>query len=334
MVPEEARGDPIGGTMPLDPTIVRQAAQWMARLWSGDASAQDRAACMDWRSQHPDHERAWQRLQAFEDKLTALPRDAALQVLPVTTRPARRRVLHLAVLAAATGSATYVLNGSETWRAARADYRTETGEIRTFTLPDGTQLALSSATAVDLRFSTQERLLELHSGEILVTTAPDPVVPHRPLRVLSRHGIVRALGTRFTVRLGEDNTRVEVFTGAVEVRPRLLPGSAVRIFAGEGSSFDAEQVQSPSPVVDSATAWSRGLLVADGMLLVDFVQALARFRPGLLHCDPAVAGLRVSGVFSLRDTDRALRNLALVLPVSISYRTRYWVVVRASNVNN
>jgi transmembrane sensor len=38
----------------------------------------------------------------------------------------------------------------------------------------------------------------------------------------------------------------------------------------------------------------------------------------------------VSGVFSLRDTDQALLNLTLGLPVRLVYRTRYWVTVQAS----
>ena len=53
---------------PLDPAILRQAAEWIAQLWSDDASDQDRADCARWRAGHPDHEQAWQRLTAFEDK--------------------------------------------------------------------------------------------------------------------------------------------------------------------------------------------------------------------------------------------------------------------------
>lgn len=39
--------------------------------------------------------------------------------------------------------------------------------------------------------------------------------------------------------------------------------------------------------------------------------------------------MKVSGVFSLRDTDRSLQNLVLGLPVAVVYRTRYWVTVQA-----
>ncbi|KAG0759335.1 hypothetical protein G6F57_017955 [Rhizopus arrhizus] len=67
------------------------------------------------------------------------------------------------------------------------------------------------------------------------------------------------------------------------------------------------------------------------MRLDAFVAELARYRSGLLRCDPAVADLRVSGVFSLRDTDRALDNLTRGLPVTVAYRSRYWVTVRAAD---
>jgi transmembrane sensor len=108
----------------------------------------------------------------------------------------------------------------------------------------------------------------------------------------------------------------------------------VRVNAGQGSSFNASTVQAPASVPESAAAWSQGLLVADGMRLDALIGELARYRPGLLRCDPAVAHLQVSGVFSLRDTDRALHNLTRVLPVDVVSRTRYWVTVKAAAVTN
>jgi transmembrane sensor len=40
-----------------------------------------------------------------------------------------------------------------------------------------------------------------------------------------------------------------------------------------------------------------------------------------------VAGLRISGVFQLRDTTAVIESLPQLLPVAVAYRTRYWVVV-------
>jgi len=122
---------------------------------------------------------------------------------------------------------------------------------------------------------------------------------------------------------------VAVFEGAVAVRPARAPEAMVRVGAGQGTVFFADRAQAPDAVADSAAAWTRGVLVAEDMRVADFVAELARYRPGVLRCDPEVAELRVTGVFSLRDTDRSLENLALALPVSAAYRTRYWVTVRA-----
>ena len=53
----------------------------------------------------------------------------------------------------------------------------------------------------------------------------------------------------------------------------------------------------------------------------------ARFL-GVLQCDQASAGLRVSGTFRLDSTDAVLANLQATLPIQVKYFTRYWVSVR------
>ncbi|PLK49659.1 FecR domain-containing protein [Uliginosibacterium sp. TH139] len=317
----------------LSPAIIAKAAEWMARLWSEDARAEDKAACGQWRAAHPDHERAWQELQIFEDKLDGLPSELAHHVLREPAdqawqkRTTLRRLFGLAIVA---GGAASLLRSTDTWQRGTADYATATGEIREIQLADGTSIVLATATRIDVRFDAQERRIVLHAGEILITTAPDPASVHRPFRVHGRHGRIEALGTRFSVRQDENASQVAVFEGAVELRSRRRPDLAIRISAGEGSHYSATRIAPLTPVQESAAAWRNGVLLAENMRVADFVAELARYRPGLLRCDPAVAELRVSGVFSLRDTDRALQNLALALPLVPVYRTRYWVTLQAS----
>jgi transmembrane sensor len=87
-------------------------------------------------------------------------------------------------------------------------------------------------------------------------------------------------------------------------------------------------ISQPVPVDGSAALWEQGMLLAKNMRLGDVIAELARQRPGVLQCDPAVADLRVSGAISLDDTDAGLELLAGTLPVRIERRTRYWVTVR------
>lgn len=317
---------------PIDPAIVRRASEWMARLWSGEASDDDKAACEQWRAVHPDHERAWNRLQVMEDKLHGIPREIARHALrepAVAAYTTRRQALKLLGLITVVGGAMHLVRESDTWQFAFSDYSTQTGEIREIALPDGTRIVLNTATAIDVRFNNQERRIMLQSGEILITTAPDSATTYRPFRIQSRQGMVEALGTRFTVRQDADISRVAVFEGAVEIHPEHAINTAIRVDAGQHTTFSIEQVMPPATVQESAAAWSRGVLVAENMRIADFLAELSRYRSGLLRCDSTVADMRVTGVFPLHDTDRALLNLALGLPVRIVYRTRYWVTVQA-----
>jgi transmembrane sensor len=56
---------------------------------------------------------------------------------------------------------------------------------------------------------------------------------------------------------------------------------------------------------------------------------LARYRSGVLRCDPQVADLLLTGSYPLDDSERVLSLLEDSLPVSIVRRTRYWVTVTA-----
>ncbi|MEB3735955.1 hypothetical protein ULG90_04610 [Halopseudomonas pachastrellae] len=69
------------------------------------------------------------------------------------------------------------------------------------------------------------------------------------------------------------------------------------------------------------------MLVVDNIALSDFVDELARYRQGLLGCDPAIASLRLSGVFQLDQPELLLDDLTGILPVRVIRRTRWWVRV-------
>ena len=71
--------------------------------------------------------------------------------------------------------------------------------------------------------------------------------------------------------------------------------------------------------------WAEGVLVASDMRLDAFIDELRRYRSGLIQVAPEVAGLHLSGVFPLADTDRILQSLGQVLAVRVQMPMRYWV---------
>lgn len=322
---------PMAGGEPLDPAVAEAAAHWLTLLMSGEASDADRQRWRSWRAAHADHERAWQHLERVCGRLKAVEPRSAYRVLSRRRTPGdapdtlRRSTLRTLVCGGAAASAVWLWQTPTAQRLA-ADHRSAAGERRALELADGTRLLLGSASAVDLHFDADHRRVRLLAGEILVTTGHrrDEV---RPFLVETRDGRVRALGTRFFVRLDDTRTRVAVLESAVEISPDRGDGPPVRLTAGQQAVFDRSAVGTPRPLDESALAWTRGQIVADDMRLDEFLAELSRYRAGVVRCAPRAAALRVSGVFPLDDTTLILTTLPHVLPVRLQWRTRYWVSV-------
>lgn len=318
--------------------VARQAAQWLVKLHDQQVSAADLAACARWRAAHPEHERAWQRAAAIGDRLAGMPGGIALQSLKRNSSLDRRAVLKTILLLMSL-PASYASYRTLPWQEWSADLRTAAGERRNVTLADGSTLILNTASAVDVRFDAQQRLLILRAGEILIETASDPQADasdgggSRPFIVQTAQGNVRALGTRFIVAAADTHpqrqpsTQVTVLQHAVEIRPAVALERSRVIEAGQQISFTDSSIAAPQAADRDVAAWVDGRLIANGMRLDDFLAQLSRYRRGLLRCDPQVADQRISGAFQLDNTDGILNALPSTLPVAVLFRSRYWVTV-------
>jgi transmembrane sensor len=307
----------------IDPAILREAADWLTQLHEGAAGPREWAALECWRASSPAHGRAWQRAEALMGDLRELPGGPLRATLerPGARRRHLLRLLWLPLLPTA---------GWLGWQQMRVEgerWRSATGEQLPLTLADGTRLLLNTSTEIAVDFNAQARSIHLLGGEILVTSAPDPAPLPRPLRVVTAHGSVRPIGTRFSVRRAgrDDYSRVVVFEGAVEV---LGQGPATRVDAGQRLDFGESAMGRPQSHAGLADeAWTQGMVVARRMRLGDLVAELDRYHPGFLRCHPDVAELRISGSFPALARERSLQLLAETLPVQVRQRSAYWVTV-------
>ena len=307
--------------------VVQQAITWRVRLASGTATAHELRLCADWRAADPQHEQAWQRLEHLGQQFAGLSAPLARQALAgAQVDRQRRRALKQLGLFGSLVVAGVLGQHLQPWQPLLAQQRTGTGERRRLQLADGGTLYLNSDTALDIHYSNERRLIQLYQGEILVQTAADPL--GRPFLVSTDQGLLRALGTRFQVRQQAHACELAVYLGAVEARPR--GGLAQRIEAGQRVHLSAGALHELGSANVDRGRWVDGLLVAHDMPLAEFLAELGRQRPGVLRCAPEVAGLRISGVFPLDDSDRVLAMLARTLPVRVVYRTRYWVSLQAA----
>lgn len=310
---------------------LHQALEWQVTFWSGEVTQQERAGFAQWLAAAPEHAQAWAQVQCTDAQLQTLARPAAAQALRARAAPQRRRaLLGMAGLLAGGGLAAYAMRETAPWQRVIADHRSARGERREVLLPDGTRIVLGSASAIDVQYGAGERQLRLLTGEVFIATATDAGA--RPFIVHTAQGTVRALGTRFSVRETDDWIQVGVEQGAVEISPaRGGRAARQRLDAGQQARFGETAVQAAGPLSANATAWARGVLVAERMRLEDFLAELGRYRSGVLRCEASVRDLIVSGVYPLDDTDHALRILAQALPLHITTATRWWVTVRPGN---
>lgn len=288
----------------FDP-LVREALAWIVRLHSGDETAADCAAFEDWKAASDRHAAAARQAEALWQSLRP-----ALH----TWRGSRRRVLSLAVVAAAgMALAAGAALQPHSYAQLVADHRTATGEVRSIALKDGSVVDLDTGTSFDV--SDDQRTLTLYSGQIFVKVAPDP---SRPFRVVTDKAETRALGTAFAVRLDKGSERIVVTEHAVRVTADATRQS---VDVAEGQAVEIGPARSGKPYrvdTDSLLAWRKGGLHFRDLPFATVVAEVERYRPGrIVVLDDDIRRLPVTGNFDVGDTDAFLNAAAVSLPVSI-----------------
>lgn len=313
---------------PISPAALEQAAEWLVRLQDGATSA-DHAACARWRSSDPQHALAWERAERLMGKLGTLPPELAM---PVLSRPSRSTAERRAAVIRIVAALLVAPVGWGAWRYAQsqswsADIRTAVGEHRMVTLADGTGVTLNTDSAIDVRYTAQERLIVLRRGEILVRSGHDAA--GRPLRVSTAEGMLEPLGTLFDVRHFDcGSISLAVLEGEVRVTPAANASEALVIQAGHQTRFNRRNIAPVRPTAPASTAWTSGMLLADQMRLDELVAELSRYRHGVLRVEPAVAAMRVSGAFPIADSERTLDMLVSTYPLDAVQRLRgYWITL-------
>ncbi|MCW1244784.1 FecR family protein [Pseudomonas sp. SAICEU22] len=309
---------------PVSARVLDAAIAWQLSLDS--SSPQEREAFARWHAADEEHARAWRQLDMLDQRFNVAsgPARAALLQSRTSIRRRMRKVgSGLASIVAVIGLALFAGDRYLPLDYWLADQRTATGEQRTLRLADGTLINLNTHSALDVRFDDKQRRIILQEGEILVETGHnDP----RPFIVETREGSMRALGTRFLVRLEDQGTRLSVLKSAVAAHPQATDEEQI-LREGQQVLMRRDGLGPTLALKPGADAWTRGMLVVDNARLEDLVQELGRYRRGYLGVEPQVADLRITGSFPLHDTDLALTALLPTLPVQVEHHTRWWVVV-------
>lgn len=300
------------------------AASWYVQFQSQPPTAAERHAWQQWLNGDPSHQAAWNQMEQLQRSLGSLPQNLTRRALSATQQ--RRQVLKWMLVLGGTGYLGWNVQQHTSLGNVWADYRTRVGERRRIELAEGTRIDLNTGTAIDVLFDGYQRLVRLREGEVLIHTGKSG--GQTPFYVETRDGRVQALGTLFSVRQMPDSTRVGVLEDRVSVSPGDTPARDKLLSAGESADFDRQTISPNQPYRQTQAAWVDGQMIVLNARLGDVIDELARYRPGVLQCDPASSRLRVSGTFRLDSTDAVLANLQATLPIQVKYFTRYWISVK------
>lgn len=322
-------------TAPPSHDALEAAAEWFAYLRDGQAGERGEAQWRAWLAHSDEHRRAWDYVQSAAERFAPLHaggrREAAASALRGGRGLTRRQLLGALAALAVAGPLGWAVHRHTPVpgmvAAWRADYSAGVGEVREVALSDGSRLWLNTGSAVNSQFGRRLRRLALVRGEVLIDTAADP---ERPLVVDTAHGRLQALGTRFTVREGDDHTLLAVHEGAVRVQP--AGGAEPRtVSAGHQLHFDRHGVAAAGAADPARDAWSRGVLLARDITLGELVAELARYQHGHMGVSPAVADLRVFGSFPARRPDKALAMLENLLPIRVKRPLPWWTSIEPAS---
>jgi transmembrane sensor len=341
----------------MNKQIYEEAAEWLVELRTGEVDAATRERLDVWFRESPHHIRAYLELSSvWEDGGDPdLDRNNPTEVLIAHARATgnvfrlektespgraalttRKRWFQERVLLAASIALFCLTGGVTGWLYSHSNptYATGTGERRIVRLSDGSSLELNARSRVSVRFSPQERDVDLLEGQALFRVAKDHA---RPFVVLSDTTRVRAVGTQFDVYRKAAGTTVTVVEGQVAVLTDTFSNFPAKDSAGTpgagqsgavgpvllsaGEQVTVVPLKAPKPIkadVATATAWMQHQLVFDATTLSDVAQEFNRYNARqLIVSDADLNDFHITGVFSSTDPSPLLKFLKAQRGISV-----------------
>lgn len=336
--------------------VAQQAGTWFIANQSGSLEHAERAAFVAWLKASPIHVEEYLGVALVAHDLPAAAEDPQLSLesliemaraddtdvvsleAPLTSRESaakRMRAPQRWSFAASIAAVVLLVAVSVLWWAREGEflglpkaYQTAHGEQSVIQLRDGSQLRLNTDTAVTVRYTRSERVVEIARGQALITVAQDE---HRRFRVVAGDAHLLAMGTRFDVYQKQDGTVVTVVEGTVAMLagqppPGItrLPPDALRVGAGYQVRIDVTGIPAqPVPVdVQRAVAWLQQKIAFERRPLAEVAGEFNRYGSITIEIDDAaLRALPITGVFDAYDTDSFVAFLQTVDGVRVERTT-------------
>ncbi|MCF6439181.1 FecR domain-containing protein [Pseudoalteromonas luteoviolacea] len=212
---------------------------------------------------------------------------------------------------------------------AQQIYQTETAQVETHSLADGSVVTLGPDSKLLVSMSNQARSLKLLSGEGYFDVVSDKA---RPFIVSSGQVAITVIGTEFNVRFNPSSIQVAVAQGKVEVE---LQDWHAKLQAGEVIIADNSRGLSEVTSIDPTLIddWLQGQLIYQDAPLGHIVAQLNRYYAGqIIVVGEDVEQLRVTASFSTQDIPSVIQDLAAMLSLEYTQSGDTWLLTKPAMI--
>ena len=328
-----------------DDIIRNEAANWLVRLdnslGKGKQSAKDRAKLREWLAEGPRHGKIlkrqatiWGDMDVFANAAFNIEHKVKISFWSdlYHSGTARTWALTCSVFLVAV---VWLFIPSEPV-TDKQFFLTNIGSQRIEVLSDGSKAHLNTDSLIQVNFTESERAIILLRGEAMFDVAHNP---DRPFVVYVEGSAVKAVGTRFVVRLTSDRILVTVAEGQVQLssQPEYkndaiaeldsslvtdLKEAAVQevtlLSQGQAAEVDAQKPEAPvlneidEDEFQRKFSWIDGRLIFLDETLETIITEISRYTSvRVVITDPELRELRLSGRFQVGDTEALLEAIEI-----------------------
>lgn len=336
---------PPSSSRAIDDAIETAAAEWLCEREEGFAPGRADAFAA-WRAADSRHEQAVRRTERALALIAELPDvRAPLEARLAAPSRAAARVIRWRTPAWAAGLAAALVIGFGLWwlvpdrPAAAQRYVTAAARQQQVALTDGSIVNLNVSSEVRVELTPGARRVTLAAGEAHFTVAPDTA---RPFIVTAAGVWVRAVGTAFSVRVGDAGVEVLVTEGKVEIdrapvaavaappaeRPRLVAGERTVISStAPVAAIAIEKVSTDA--LNAAARWHSQVMVFSDLPLREAVVLFnRRNETQLILAEAELGAQRIGGTFAANQVEAFVRLLEKDGDVVSQRRGAHEIVLR------
>lgn len=303
--------------------IIEEAAKWLIMLSSGDYSQNDLDRLEKWKQQSHEHLKTFEELQQFLGQMDVLKSQNLQSQHPLVQNNILRKTKTKARTAPVLWSGSLIIAVIAIWAVSQlpyqrwnADHSIEAQQWQQNILSDQSSVQLAGQTAYNLRYSSNQRKIDLVEGNILVDVTKDHV---RPFVIDLGDIQVQALGTKFIVNYNRDQIKVSMIeskTRIYSVHHRFEP---IVLQTGQSFNFNGHDVQVEKINPDILQkAWQRKKLVVNDVSLDQVLDLLESYQSSkFIYNRKYLTKYRVNAVLLLDDPNSAMQLLKDQLDLNV-----------------